>query len=50
LRWRAFAIVLCYATLGLGFVWAFIDEDRLCWHDRITRTHLRCGEAISDKQ
>jgi uncharacterized RDD family membrane protein YckC len=50
LRWRAFATVLCYATLGLGFVWAFIDEDRLCWHDRITRTHLRCGEAISDKQ
>lgn len=42
LRWRALAIVLCYATLGMGFAWAFIDEDRLCWHDRITRTHLRC--------
>ena len=49
LRWRALAIVLCYATLGMGFAWAFIDEDRLCWHDRITRTHLR-REAISDKQ
>lgn len=44
LRWRALAIVLSYATLGLAFAWAFIDEDRLCWHDRITRTHLRSEE------
>jgi uncharacterized RDD family membrane protein YckC len=45
LRWRALAIALCYATLGMGFAWAFIDEDRLCWHDRITRTHLRREEG-----
>jgi hypothetical protein len=24
----------------LGFVWAFFDEDTLCWHDRISRTYL----------
>lgn len=45
LRWRALAILLSYATLGMGFAWAFIDEDRLCWHDRITRTHLRSEDS-----
>lgn len=41
LRWRAFAIVLSYAALGMGFAWSLIDEDRLCWHDRITHTYLQ---------
>jgi uncharacterized RDD family membrane protein YckC len=40
MRWRALATVLSYAAMGMGFAWAFIDEDRLCWHDRITRTYL----------
>jgi uncharacterized RDD family membrane protein YckC len=38
---RAFALVLSFAALCLGLIWAFIDEDRLGWHDRITRTYLR---------
>jgi len=25
-------------SLGLGFAWELVDEDSLCWHDRITRT------------
>jgi hypothetical protein len=40
LRWRALAMVLSYAALGMGFAWSLIDEDRLCWHDRITHTYL----------
>jgi uncharacterized RDD family membrane protein YckC len=40
LRCRALATVLSYAALGMGFAWSFIDEDRLCWHDRITHTYL----------
>lgn len=40
LRWRALAIVLSFAALGMGFLWALIDDDRLCWHDRITHTYL----------
>lgn len=40
LRWRALATVLSCAALGMGFAWSLIDEDRLCWHDRITRTYL----------
>jgi len=27
--------------LGIGFLWCFVDEDSLCWHDRITRTYQR---------
>jgi len=37
---RAFAMVLSACALGLGFAWSALDEQRLCWHDRITRTHL----------
>ena len=27
--------------IGIGFLWCFVDEDNLCWHDRITRTYQR---------
>jgi uncharacterized RDD family membrane protein YckC len=39
-RWRVLASLLSCASLGLGYAWCFLDEDRLSWHDRITRTHL----------
>jgi uncharacterized RDD family membrane protein YckC len=38
---RAFALVLSFAAVCLGFIWALIDEDHLGWHDRITHTYLR---------
>ena len=40
-RWRALASVLSALALGLGFAWAFVDEDTLGWHDRMTQTHVR---------
>jgi uncharacterized RDD family membrane protein YckC len=39
-RWRAIASLLSALSLGLGYAWCFLDEDALCWHDRITRTYL----------
>lgn len=39
-RWRVLAAVLSGLSLALGYVWCFLDEDRLCWHDRITRTYM----------
>ncbi len=24
----------------MGYAWLFLDEDALCWHDRITHTYL----------
>jgi uncharacterized RDD family membrane protein YckC len=41
LRRRLGALFLAVLPLGLGLVWALFDEDRLCWHDRLSRTYLR---------
>jgi uncharacterized RDD family membrane protein YckC len=39
-RWRILASFLSAASLGMGYTWVFLDEDSLCWHDRITHTYL----------
>ena len=39
-RWRVIASILSGLSLGLGYAWCFLDEDALCWHDRITHTYL----------
>jgi uncharacterized RDD family membrane protein YckC len=39
-RWRVLASFLSAASVGMGYVWVFLDEDSLCWHDRITHTYL----------
>jgi uncharacterized RDD family membrane protein YckC len=38
---RALACALSCFSIGLGYAWALVDEDRLGWHDRISQTHLR---------
>jgi uncharacterized RDD family membrane protein YckC len=38
---RAMASALSGFSAGLGYAWAFIDEDRLGWHDRMTQTYVR---------
>lgn len=45
---RALASALSGFAIGLGYLWAFIDEDRLGWHDRISQTYLRV--ALSSQQ
>jgi uncharacterized RDD family membrane protein YckC len=40
-RCRALASTLAALAAGLGYLWAFIDEDRVGWHDRISQTYLR---------
>jgi uncharacterized RDD family membrane protein YckC len=39
-RWRVLASVLSGVSLGLGYAWCLLDEDELCWHDRITQTYM----------
>jgi uncharacterized RDD family membrane protein YckC len=39
-RWRVLAAYLSAVSLGMGYSWVFLDEDALCWHDRITHTYL----------
>jgi uncharacterized RDD family membrane protein YckC len=35
---RARFILISFASVALGFLWALVDEDTLCWHDRISQT------------
>jgi uncharacterized RDD family membrane protein YckC len=47
-RWRILAACLSAVSLGMGYVWVFLDEDALCWHDRITHTYLAPRKASGD--
>ena len=38
---RVPATALALLPLGLGVFWALLDEDKLGWHDRMTRTYQR---------
>lgn len=41
-RWRRLAAMgLSVLPAGLGLVWSLFDEERLCWHDRLSQTYLR---------
>jgi hypothetical protein len=39
-RWRAITAAMSAACIGMGYAWCLLDEDQLCWHDRITRTYV----------
>jgi hypothetical protein len=39
-RTRVLCSLLSAASLGLGYAWLFLDEDGLCWHERVTKTHI----------
>jgi uncharacterized RDD family membrane protein YckC len=41
MRRRILATVLSACPLGIGFLWAWLDEDGLGWHDRISRMYQR---------
>jgi uncharacterized RDD family membrane protein YckC len=41
MRRRTFAVLLAACPLGLGLLWACLDEDGLGWHDRISRMYQR---------
>ena len=41
MRRRVLAQVLAVCPLGLGLLWVLLDDDRLGWHDRISRVYQR---------
>jgi uncharacterized RDD family membrane protein YckC len=41
MRRRILAVLVSVCPLGLGLLWATLDEDRLSWHDRLTRIYQR---------
>jgi uncharacterized RDD family membrane protein YckC len=38
---RVLFLTLSAAPLGLGFIWALLDPQRLSWHDRLSRIYQR---------
>jgi uncharacterized RDD family membrane protein YckC len=41
MRLRTLATVLALCPLGIGLAWMWMDDDRLGWHDRISRMYQR---------
>jgi hypothetical protein len=41
MRRRLLAMLIAVCPLGLGMLWAWMDDDRLAWHDRISRIYQR---------
>jgi uncharacterized RDD family membrane protein YckC len=41
LRDRLGAMLVSLLPVGLGMAWSIFDEDRLSWHDRLSRTYQR---------
>jgi uncharacterized RDD family membrane protein YckC len=39
-RSRVIGLYFSSASLMMGLLWALVDVDGLCWHDRISRTYL----------
>jgi uncharacterized RDD family membrane protein YckC len=48
-RWRVLASFLSASSAALGYLWCVLDRDGLCWHDRITRTHVESGATIESE-
>jgi uncharacterized RDD family membrane protein YckC len=47
LLWRSIGYVLSGATFMLGFFWAFWDEDRFTWQDRMSQTYVTAAVPLS---
>ncbi|SNT31479.1 Uncharacterized membrane protein YckC, RDD family [Granulicella rosea] len=41
MRKRVFTTLIAAAPLGLGLIWAALDDDGLGWHDRMSRMYQR---------
>lgn len=46
-RSRVIGLYFSAASLMMGLLWALVDVDALCWHDRISRTYLARQEKSS---
>ena len=37
---RFVGAMLSFATLGIGYLWIYVDPDRRAWPDMLSRTHI----------
>ncbi len=40
LRLRAWVSLLSLAALGVGFIWAYVDDEGLSWHDHLSQSFI----------
>jgi uncharacterized RDD family membrane protein YckC len=45
-RTRALGTILSTLSLGLGFAWSLADEEKLTWHDRMSKTFVTRDGAM----
>ena len=45
---RSAGYILSAGTFFLGFFWAWLDEDALTWHDRLSQTYLSAQQTHED--
>lgn len=38
---RYIGSLLCWVSLGIGFLWCYTNKERLAWNDIISKTRLR---------
>jgi uncharacterized RDD family membrane protein YckC len=38
---RYFASLLCWLSLGIGFLWCYTNKERLAWNDLLSKTSLQ---------
>lgn len=43
---RVLSLFLSSLSLGMGLMWAFVDVDGLCWHDRLSQTFLARWDSL----
>lgn len=49
-RSRVIGLYFSAASLMMGLLWALVDVDALCWHDRISRTYLTRRDWCPEQQ
>lgn len=42
---RSVGYLISAGACFLGFIWALWDDDKLCWHDRISHTYLTSNDG-----
>lgn len=45
---RYLGALISWIPFGLGFWWAFYDQDKKTWHDRLSKTELRLAPSFRD--
>jgi uncharacterized RDD family membrane protein YckC len=47
---RFLAAGLSLLAVGIGFLWCLVDHERLCWHDRLSKTAPVMREKSPESQ